>query len=396
MNLSDEDKKYFLSLKPEDITFDLLDKLFANHLNAKAKYEFQDEMTLKKGEYFNDSEVLTNLGLFILNKAIIEKDLSNVTGYVNWEMTEGGKKKLDKIIDKALQNDVITYKEKIAFLDNWEWLSMRMNSIITVSFSSKMMVPLKSVKNAKLKLFKDKAKELEANPGIVGAQIEKELVTMAKKELEGDPAMFLYDSGARGSFSNNYKNLNIMKGPVLNPSKGKYDVVKNAFMDGISKEDFEAMGTSVVSGAYPKAVGTAVSGYFTKQILAALQAVMVDYNIDDCGSKGTLNVLITEKNANDYLFNYIVEGGKTILLTDENISKYYGRVVKKRSPMYCINPKLCRKCCGDRFKKLEIENVGLTAAKISSTLLNLGMKKFHNSTISLYEVKPGDVDRLFI
>ena len=210
---------------------------------------------------------------------------------------------------------------------------------------------------------------------------------IAKKELEGDPGMMLYDSGARGSFGNNYKNMCVMKGPVMNSNTGKYEVVQTSFMEGIEKKDIPTMGTSVVSGAYPKAVGTGVAGYFTKQILAAMQAVTADPNLDDCGTHGFIEVEVTSNKVEDLLFRHIIDGGKTVLLDDEIIKKYIGKKVKMYSPMLCTSGKICRKCLGLMFEKLGIVNVGLTSARVSSTILNLSMKKFHNTTTQIYEVK---------
>ena len=64
-----------------------------------------------------------------------------------------------------------------------------------------------------------------------------------------------------------------------------------------------------------------------------------------------------------------------------------------RSPMYCIGKKLCRTCAGAMYDKLHIDNIGLTAARVSSSLLNLSMKKFHNSTAKITEVTPASMIR---
>ena len=142
-----------------------------------------------------------------------------------------------------------------------------------------------------------------------------------------------------------------------------------------------------------KAIGTAVSGYFAKQMVASLQAVVLDSIGSDCKSKGTLKVFLTKSLANDFLYRYIVEGSKLILLDDNNISKYIDKFIQVRSPMYCISSKLCRACAGQKYNKLKIDNIGLTAAKVSTTLTNLSMKKFHNSSQSIVSLK---VDELCI
>ena len=57
--ISESEKQYLLSLKPDDITLDLLHELFADTYDKEkrkvipAKFNTYDEFALKKGEYFN-------------------------------------------------------------------------------------------------------------------------------------------------------------------------------------------------------------------------------------------------------------------------------------------------------------------------------------------------------
>lgn len=393
--LNDKDKQYLLSLKPEDITATLLFDLFGDKakvvnkkvVREKSKYSFQDTFDLKAGEYFNKEDITTNCGLFIFNKIVVERELVDILGYLNNPINKGELGRIDGLMAKALLVDKIDTRMMMNYTNRIQWIGMKLNSLITVSFTPNTFKPLPKIMDAKHKLLKENKEAVEKGDPVALTRIEGKLLDMAKKELEGDPGMMLYDSGARGSFGNNYKNMCVMKGPVLNPTTGKYDVVETSFMEGIQKKDIPTMGTSVVSGAYPKAVGTGVAGYFTKQILAAMQAVTADPNLDDCGTHGFIEVEITDEKIEDVLFRHILDGGKLVLLDDVVIKKYVGKKVKMFSPMLCTSGKICRKCLGLMFEKLGIENVGLTSARVSSTILNLSMKKFHNTTTQIYEIK---------
>ena len=215
---------------------------------------------------------------------------------------------------------------------------------------------------------------------------------MAREELKGDPGMDLYNSGARGSFDNNYKNIAVIKGPVYNPVTDKYDFVSSNFMEGIKKEEIPIVANSIPAGAYPKAVGTQTGGYYNKQISAAFQGVVLDKQGSDCGTKLTLEVLLTDSNKSQFLHRYIVSGNSLVLLDSNNIDKYINKKVKFRSPMYCKGDKLCSKCAGILYYKLGIENIGLTATKLAGTLLNLNMKKFHNSTANIKKIDLNEID----
>jgi len=78
--------------------------------------------------------------------------------------------------------------------------------------------------------------------------------------------------------------------------------------------------------------------------------------------------------------------GKPLLLTNNNIDKYLNTTVNLRSPMYCQSDKLCSVCSDKRFEQLGITNIGLTASKMSGTLLNAGMKSFHDSTAKITKI----------
>jgi muramidase (phage lysozyme) len=142
-----------------------------------------------------------------------------------------------------------------------------------------------------------------------------------------------------------------------------------------------------------KAVGTKVSGYLSKQITAAMQTVVLDNKDSDCGTKGYLTMLLTPDLKNDMMYRYIIENNKLVLINDKNIESYMNREVKLRSPMYCISDKICNKCAGDMYYKLGLKNLGLTATRVSSSLLNLSMKKFHDSTVNTTKV---DINKLIV
>ena len=73
-------------------------------------------------------------------------------------------------------------------------------------------------------------------------------------------------------------------------------------------------------------------------------------------------------------------------MDDSNIDNYVGKKIKLRSPMYCIGDKLCSKCAGLMYEKLGIKNIGLTTSRAATTLLNMGMKQFHDSTQSIARI----------
>jgi hypothetical protein len=83
-----------------------------------------------------------------------------------------------------------------------------------------------------------------------------------------------------------------------------------------------------------------------------------------------------------FLYRYIVEKGKLVLLDDDNIEKYIGKTVKLRSPLYCNDEgHICNICAGELYRMMGMKNVGLISYTIGSSLLNASMKMFHDMTI---------------
>jgi hypothetical protein len=399
MAVTIEDKKYLLSLKPEDITFDLLVDFFGDKAEVKngkttigkSRFEPSDAFTLEAGEYTNKETVKTTVGLFIYNKLMVERDFVDILGYHNETINGGVLKDIEEKLSKALLNGKIDSMQMATYLDRNQWLGMQLHTVICGSFTMNTLKPSKNAITLRNKLLKENKESIENKDHIVAADIEKKVLKEADKDLDGDIGLDLYKSGARGSFGNNYKTISAMKGPIFNPSTGEYDIMTTNFMEGIKKDDLAAMGNSVITASYPKAIDTATSGYFSKQIMAALQAVQLDKPGSNCGSKGYQVLVITKFNHKDYLYRYIIEGQKLKLLDDSNIASYIGKEVKLRSPMYCIGTKLCSACAGTMYEKLQIENIGLTAARVSSTLMNLSMKKFHDTSLKVHNLDPNDL-----
>ena len=394
----DSEKKYLLSLKPEDLTFTTLVSLFGNTLNennrslsnSKSRFETTDKMILMPSEYFVKAKTETTVGRFIYNKYIVERlGFQDILGYINYPLTDSSNSRMERVLSKALIEEKITLESFFNYIDYRDTLGMQLNSVITTSFTPRTITAPPEIQKKKKELFKKYDKELSQGDIAASEKIEKELVADTKKILKGDPGMDLYDSEARGNFGN-YKNMNIFKGATLN-NRGEYEIVKSSFMDGILKEDISSFATSIVSGAYPKAVGTQVSGYMAKQILSSMQGEVLDEQGTDCGSKKTIDVFITDKNKSDFEYRFIIENGKLKELTPEVIDSYVGKTVKMRTPMYCLGDHICNICAGNFNYKLGNINIGLGCSKVATTLLRLGMKKFHTSNLKSKQI---DVDKM--
>lgn len=221
------------------------------------------------------------------------------------------------------------------------------------------------------------------------------LLDEARKEVQADPGMSLFTSGSRGSFDNDFGNMFVAIGPVDNPGTGGVDFIKSNYINGISKEDLVAAGNIVINSEYPKAIGTARGGYMTKQFNAVFQSIAVGPKDSDCGTKGALEVTLTPEILHLYVDQYIDLGnGKLLLITPDLDSKYLNHPIKIRSPMYCLrldDNTVCNHCAGERFYKVDIKNMGLTATDLSGQMLNANMKLRHSLLMEMDKIDPAKI-----
>lgn len=352
------------------------------------EWNLQAKLFLKAGEYINTEDVETTLGSFLVNKLMIEDYVESVVDghYYNEVIT---KKSFGKLIDKIsmalMENKLPINPNVVKFIQAFEFYGLMLCSATSPSFTPGIFSVQDKIRDRRDELFA----KYDDNPNLNEAvKIEDQLTAEAQKMLKGDPGMTLFDSGSRGSFDDNYKMMSIMAGPVKNPATGKYDIVKNNLIDGVERKDLPALANTVVNAAYPRAVGTAEGGYLTKQFYAVYQSISMDEPGTDCGSKGYQPAFLTDANYGDYMYQYAVVNGKLVLLTDDNRKQFINTAVKLRSPIGCLGHKLCSKCMGERFYRLNIRNVGLTAGRMPNSIMNASLKSFHSTKVNLTQVDP--------
>lgn len=387
-------KKEILSLPNEKLTFtyliSLLGKTKDGNKIKEPRFLSTDAITIKPHEYHNKTEIKTTIGKLLFNRLCIEGcGFQDKVGYINYEVNSSGLKKLEKQLADFLIKNEIAADQFAKYIDIRDWLGLQLHAIITTSFTPGTTKIPSEVKKLKNELLKKYDKELKDGDEKTAQLIEKKLIDKTKEVLKDDLGMDLYYSGARGSIDNNLKNIILMRGAVLNPITKKYDIVSSSLMDGMEKSEIPANSNSVVLGAYPKAVGTADSGYLAKQLLAGMQTEVLDEPGSDCGTDKTLEIHLTDENASGYINRNIKVGGKPVLLTTENISSYKGKTIHVYSPMFCTGDKLCSKCVGRYNNKF----IGLDASKVATTLTNLNMKKFHDNVV---RIKTLDVNDLLL
>lgn len=144
-----------------------------------------------------------------------------------------------------------------------------------------------------------------------------------------------------------------------------------------------------------KYCGTQVSGYMSKELLAAFQGEVLGPKDSDCGTLMSIKVKLTDGNYKDYLYRYVKVGKELVMLTSTNKTQFVGKEVEMRSPMYCIGVGkekcLCNKCAGDYYYILGKPNIGLSTSKCATTMTQLNLQKFHKNLVKTQQIDVNDM-----
>lgn len=397
--LTDVEREKILALDSDDITMTLITNFFAKKsYSEEPMFRVNDYFKLPKKRFGLKKDVYTTIGIYIANLHIIRPRFAKLFGYVNKPF--GGKtiEEIEDVLSNALYYDKITTDDMADYYNRVQWLGGHDKmSFLSPSITPALLKPPKPIIDKKKKLLEEHKDELkESNPqnGVVAANIEKELVSDAEEYLKTQDGYENFASKSKINIANNYKTMNIMRGPLLNSYTGKYRVNASEYNTGITKDEYASTGDASVIGSYARAVNTAKGGYLAKKSNQTLNAVMADKKGSDCGTKLTLDVFIYESMKKSYLNRYIVENGKLVELTPENIDKYVNTTVKMRSALFCKckEPYFCNMCIGNQPYLLGLEHFGLAISRIPNALLNLSMKKFHDLTIKTKKI---DMDTVF-
>lgn len=387
--LNQSEVNYILSLTINDINTDLLETLFANKEKTPAKFNPSDYFTLEKGKFKNTENIITTVGRYIFNIIVLDDIVGNYLSYMNVPMTQKELDKLESLMSKLLLEDKITAEQFADHIDKIVWLGFSISKYLNASLTTDMIIAPKAVTTRKEELKTKYAKELENGDISTVSNMENELLEIAKSEVKDLPDNDLYECGARGSFSNNYKNTSVMRGVIRSLADPNDILVSTASLEeGIPPEELYAYADILTQASASRAISTRQGGYENKKLSASLQSVMIDEKGTDCGTKLTMEVILTDKNFNLFKYRYMDINGKYILLTPDNKKDYLNKLVKFRSPLYCKSDKLCNKCAGELFYMLGINNIGLVSNNVASKIMNMALKAFHDMSIKLKEVDP--------
>lgn len=391
-NQSDID--YILSLQESDLLkLSVLLGMFGQ-FKGRRRFNPYDTIDIPPGSYGkegkkNKNTFTTTVGRYVYNKIFIEKELFDLCGgYYN----EAINKKLFKKINGLLSHGVLEKKIDIEILKNYLMKTQKVMPIVTCLMESEteaMYLLADKIAIKKKELLKKHDKEIKEGKYDIVPEIEKELLDYAKKELQNDGSLDVFDNNESADYSNNFKNMFVMKGLVKRNAGKGYNVISADLMRGVPKEEYIDYADALAAGPYNRARKTATGGYWEK-LFRIFEHIVLDKPGSDCGTKRTIEITLTPDIINYVYYSYIVEGNKLIELTSENIKQYEGKTVKMRFTSLCEskNGKICSKCAGNKMYRLGLTNIGSAVPQIGSKIKNINMKAFHDSQVVFQDMDP--------
>ena len=259
--VSAQQKKELLALNQKDLTVPMISKLFGKTTSKKdgkfvinePVYNIRAIMHLDAGEYINKEAVDTTVGSFLFNKLMIEGMIDSIipNGYYNEVINKKGFKTIIDLISEAvLLKKIPVNPNLITWLKQYEFYGMKLCTIFSPSYSEGLLRQNIEITKRKQELLSSK----DINSSVVMTEIEDQLVADSRKILKNDSGMTLFDSGARGSFDNDYKNMNLMVGPVKIPgTDDKFEMMTSNYIEGIKKEELSTAGQIPINSGFPKA-----------------------------------------------------------------------------------------------------------------------------------------------
>ena len=233
----------------------------------------------------------------------------------------------------------------------------------------------------------------QMNDPLVIKELEDKLIALDKEWLGDDPSVDFFKGLGSKSFNIHRKKLFLTTGgiPAFDTETGKMDFIPNSLAEGWTKEALPSIANEIRKGSYERGIETAKGGAETKLVMRVFQDLAVD--MDDCGTTRTIPMDFgSTYRIKDFLGRTIRWGNQDIVLTEENIGKYDGRVLQVYSPLTCAHKgNLCFKCCGQRAKELGATVIGIQVVKITSKFMNQAMKNMHGTELKVNNVKLEDI-----
>jgi hypothetical protein len=363
---------------------------------------FLDEFILNPGElvnYVGDQPLVTTYGNVLVNYMMLVlpfgATIPFIAGQVDVEK-QVESEIVKRLIDDPVEDDGVSpapdgkiyVRQYLKFCD-YALSLMAYGPLVVTSVSPKSL-------QGHPDRDKVRAEEMEKNkdrlddPATV-AKIGARLGELDMEWLKDDPSFGFYMSNKGKLLDAARKRQFYMFGGESPFEDGtSVQFIHKSLEEGIDTDHMTVMNNSTRAGSYNRGAQTKLGGESTKTIYRMLGTTRIVE--DDCGTPFGIPTKITAFNKKRMTGYYIQQNGKSLLLTDENIDQYVGKIVDMRSAMSCRTGRnaetgepgkgknVCAACMGTALSE-QPNGLSAATAGLGGRFLTLFLKKMHGSTL---------------
>ena len=195
---------------------------------------------------------------------------------------------------------------------------------------------------------------------------------------------YMIESGARGSWDQ-VRQLILTRGFISNFSGQILPTpIKHNLIDGLTPQEFFNSTYGCRKGLLDVALNTGTSGYLSRKLIFTCTNLILNPDLDDCGSTDYLEVYVADERKAEMLIfrNHLIDG-KLHQITKENYQDVIGKTLLLRTPIFCKTPEICCTCYGDLHKKIRSKFIGVIAAQsLGECNTQLVLRTFHTSGVA--------------
>jgi len=281
---------------------------------------------------------------------------------------------IDAVVTKKIVNDLIPqviekYNEDVArkIFSELEKIAFKFATIIAPALTLDMIDIPQSILRLKNKIEGSSPEEAD--------KLLKEMEKLLIAHLKGTGLYDLIESGASKGWGQPMQIL-VAKGIIADPKGKLLEPIKGSFSDGLSSTEYFNAASGARKGMADRALNTADTGYFTRQLVYVLSPVEAHPTLKDCKTTRTINLRLTSDLISRLNGRYVIYGRN---LKEFKKSDYkVGDTIKLRSPVFCVSKKICHTCYGNLLKRHKTPYVGvLSGSAIGERGTQLIMRTFH-------------------
>jgi DNA-directed RNA polymerase subunit beta' len=304
---------------------------------------------------------VTTMGRAILNSAL-PKDFPFIKDVVN-------KKVATKIISKLVEKyDKEVIIESVSKLSK---MGFKFATIIAPTLTLDDVEVPKEIYDLKDKLV---GADTETADNII-----QQMKVILEKHLQNTGLHDLIESGAGKGWTQPLQIL-CAKGVIADTKGNILAPIRGSFAEGLTPIEFFKAAPGARKGLADRVLNTATTGYMARKLSYVLNPVEADLYLKDCGTNRTITIKLDSDMIGRLNGRYIIKNGKVIPFNPDDFA--VGDVVRLRTPIYCISPKICHTCYGDLLKRHKSPFIGIIASQILGEVNTQAiMRTFHTGGV---------------